>query len=163
MDRLKTFVGLALVPSLAAAALLFTGTPAQAATMVYIENHAASVWPVTTGLRYVDGFTSSTAVYARCRTGYRCIKIYEKTIKSSWSAVTYPGNPTTIIYLNPTRRGYSWTARRNIVVHELGHAYGIGYHSAYCTNIMWPNVKCPNGTYPTLRFTDPQRAILRTH
>lgn len=162
MRHLKTTLTLGIVPVLAAT-LLFTSTPAQAASTVYIEVHASTVWPITDAIRFVDNYTASTAYLGACRAGYRCIKVYEKTINTSWSAVTYPGNPTTTIYLNPTRRTYSWSARRSIVTHELGHAYGITYHSAYCTNVMYANVRCPSGSLPTYRFTDPQRVILKAH
>lgn len=167
----KIFTAISTV-ALALAMAVTTAAPAQAATsrivMVQVSGVPSS-WPVTSALDWVDQYTGSDMRYGACVTGRKCIVIRYATIRSAWAAVTYgalsyysSGNRVTI-YLNPQRNGYSWTAKRRIIIHELGHANGLTYHSAYCSNIMWPGVKCNNGTYPPLRFTDWAKARLRAN
>lgn len=153
-------------------AMLAAAGPAHAtATPVYVEDHTGSAWPVYSAQDYVDRHTGTNIVYGTCRTGYKCVRVYEKTISSSYAGYTCLagtwclGRTTayTRIYLNPQRNSRPYGERIRIATHELGHAFGIGYHSAYCTNVMYGHVRCPDGSLPTYRFTDPQKTILAGH
>lgn len=129
--------------------------------VVYVEDHTGAAWPVYYSQGWLDQYTASDMRYGACRTGYKCIKVYERTINSAWAAVTYGfGTSRVTIYVNPQRRYYSWYVRRNIVTHELGHANGIGGHSSYCTDVMYSRVFCSTGSAAPYRFSTYHRSIL---
>lgn len=143
---------------------LVQAAPAQAATVVYVENHASTYyWPVGTAEAFVDQYTGSVIVFGACRSGYRCVKIYERTVRSSWAAVTYNWSWGSQIYLNPQRRWYSWYAKRSIVTHEMGHAFGLLGHNPYCATVMYGGVFCPNGKLPPYYFSPWERSVLARH
>jgi hypothetical protein len=144
---------------------LAPAVPAHAATpTVWINVVGASAWPVGAAVTTVDHYTSSVARYGSCRTGARCVTILERTIRSDWAAVTRgAGTARVTIYLNPQRRYYSWYTRRSIVLHELGHAYGIYLHNSTCVSVMYGYVFCPGGALPPYRFTAYQRGVLWRH
>lgn len=140
--------------------------PAQATSRtVYVNWYGSNTWPVGYSVGFVDQYTGSTFRWGSCHTGYKCVTIRERTVNSSWAAVTYgavgsySAGTRVTIYLNPQRRYYSWYKKRSIVTHELGHAMGITWHSAYCSNVMYRYVTC-GGRLPTYRFAAPQRSRL---
>lgn len=156
---------------MAGAATLAVPSNAEAAARpVYVDiSGVPSSWATHSAVDWVDQYTGTNMVYGKCHSGYKCIRLRYKTIKSSWAAVTQWGaggsitckSCTLTIYLNPQRNGYSSTVKRRIIEHELGHANGIGYESKVCTNVMYGRMFCSNGKLPSHRFTDPQKSILR--
>lgn len=136
---------------------------------VYVETYGVpSSWQVTQAMNWVDGYTKTDMVRARCVSGYKCIKIRYVTVRSEWAAVTY-GNVTcsscTItIKLNPQRSRYSSAVKRTIVEHEIAHANGITWHNnGRCDNRMYWQVFCSNGKVPPRAFTAKDKARLRLH
>lgn len=91
--------------ALLAAGLVADLRPAHAATsVVFLDVSVAHPWSIEASRTMVDQYTGSSMVYAPCRPGYRCVVIRERTVYSSWAAVTYWDTPTygsAIIYLNP--------------------------------------------------------------
>lgn len=138
----------AIIAALTAALILLTGTPALANTTtryVYVEDHTGTAWPVTRAEPYIDQHTSSVMIYGRCRAGHRCIRIYEKTIRTEWAAVTrWTTWTNAYIYVNPQRNNYPYRWRYHIIAHELAHAMG-ATHTTYCSLMYW-RVHCPDGT-----------------
>lgn len=149
-----------LVALAALVAGLAVTSPAHAAGVVYLENRASTSWPVGAAESFVDTYTGTTMVFGTCRAGYRCVRVYERTISSSYAAITYNWSWGSQIYLNPQRRWYSWSAKRSIVAHELGHAFGLWGHNPYCTTVMYGRVFCPNGSVLPLRFSAGERTVL---
>lgn len=150
------------------AGILAVPSPAQAATrVVYVDSYTSRTWPVSASVNWVDYYTGSDMQWGRCRSGYKCIRIREKTIRSSWAAVTYGDvtcrTCTVTIYLNPQRRWYGYYTKRSIIDHELGHANGVTWHSTSCISVMYYRVFCYNGSLPPRRFTAPQRDRLRVN
>lgn len=153
------------------AAVVVSADEVQAYTPAYVEDHTGAAWPVNYSQGFVDQYTGTDIIYGSCRAGAKCVRVYEFYFDQSISGLTCLPNEYCRfgaaytdyfrIYLNSYRNNtYSYNARRNITTHELGHAFGIGYHSVYCTNVMYGSVFCPDGSLPTYRFTDPQKAIL---
>lgn len=171
--RVRKVINIASAVVFGLAAMVVYADDAQAYTRVYVEDHTSSYWPVNSSQNFVDQYTGSDIVYGTCQTSYKCVRVYEKYYSKSysgwtclpneWCKLTNDTKSYTRIYLNAYRRSYSYNARRNITTHELGHAFGITYHSAYCTNVMYGSVFCSNGSLPSYRFTDPQKTILRQH
>jgi hypothetical protein len=155
----------ALTVAITAALVSLAPSAADAAPRtVYVDGAVNSAWPVASAMSFVDTYTGSHMVRGHCHTGYKCIVIRENwSINRSWGAVTYPGNPTTTMQLNPRRRTTSYTQRLHILAHELGHANGIYSHNPHCTSIMYYNVQCPGGRYAPLSFTSAEKAILRAN
>lgn len=153
-----------LVAVLTAAFLILIGVarPADAATrVVWVNWYGSSTWPVSNSVNWVDYYTGSDMRFGYCHAGYKCITIRERTINSSWSAVTYGfGTSRVTIYLNPQRRWYGYYTKRRIIDHELGHANGIYSESYACSNRMYWRVYCSNGKLPPRAFTYGQRLIL---
>ena len=148
----------------AGAAVLVPASPAAAASPVFVEVYAnQAYWPVKTGLSVVDTYTSSYLVYGRCRSGYGCIKVYERLINSSYAAITYNWSWGSQIYLNPQRRGYAWNLKARIVTHEGAHARGVYWHNPYCTTVMYGRVTCPNGSWPPRKSHYTEIAQLRRY
>lgn len=142
---------------------------APAATrVVYVQTFGVPTsWPVNSSLTWVDSYTGSDMVRARCRAGYKCISIRYATIRSEWAAVTM-GDVTCrscaiTIYLNPQRNGYGYYTKRSILDHELGHANGVTWHDTSCISRMYYRVFCPNGSLPPRRFTPSERERLRVN
>lgn len=169
MRLLRAFLWVIVVVLLAALASMALPDPARSASarITWVEDHTGPAWPVSTVVPFVDQYTGSYMRYGACRVGAKCVRVYEKTINSLWGGVTYlsphpyySATDTATVYVNPQRNGKSWATRRQILTHELGHAMGIWWHSAYCTNIMYSRVNCPDGSLPTYRFGDPQRVRL---
>lgn len=153
-----------IVVALALVSVFGISVPAHASgATVYVENHASSAWPVWAGAEYTDQYTGSHFVLGTCRTGYRCVKVYEKEIHSYWVAVTqYPHWPNVdlvTIYVNPADDGYSYSKKEHTVAHEFGHAMGLYYHSKYCSNIMYSNLTC-NGHLAGWSFSSYAKNIL---
>ncbi len=144
----------------AAAAAVRASTSARVQT-VWIDVRVNSAWPVRRAVGFVDRYTGSQARFGRCHAGSRCIVIRESwRMPSQWGAVTRPGYPKTTLTLNPHRRWTSWSQRLHILVHELGHAYGLYTHPRSCTSIMYHNVHCRNGRLAPLLFTTAQRRTM---
>jgi hypothetical protein len=136
---------------------------------VYVETYGVPAsWGVTQAMNWVDGYTKTDMVRARCVSGYKCIRIGYVTVNPSWAAVTF-GSVTcsaclVTIKLNPQRRSYSPAVKRAIVEHEIGHANGITWHNnGSCNNRMYWQVFCPNGKIPPRAFTARDKARLRVH
>lgn len=176
--RIRKIVNMAAATVFGLAAVVVYADDAQAYSRTYVENHASSsYWPINYTQNWVDQYTGSDLTYGTCPstyTGYKCIRVYERYYSKSysgwtclpnqWCKITNDTRSYTRIYLNQYRRSYSWYARRNIATHELFHGItGNGYHSAYCTNVMYGSVFCSNGSLPAYRFTDYAKSVLRTH
>lgn len=121
-----------------------TETPASASVntnVIYVEDHTGWAWPVRSTTTWADYLSVSSVRYGTCRSGYRCIRVYEKTIQSSWAAVTYIDYVSgyTRIYVNPQRNWYSYAKRNSIIHHEMGHAFCLN-HVDIKTNLMYPQV-----------------------
>jgi len=146
-------VGLVVIPA----------TSANAVTRyVYVEDHTGSKWPVTVAEPWVDYYTGSVMVYGKCRSGYKCIRVYEKTIRSDWAAVTRSTTTGFVIYINPQRAWWSYTRRLNLIKHELVHAMGYYTHWAYCNDLMYWHTNCPNGSLLLTSYIhSPIRDVLR--
>lgn len=152
--------------ALALALVMFTallvGPPAANATtainrsVVYVEDHTGYKWPVHTTTYWADSLSGASVRYGYCRTWARCIRVYERTIRSIWAAVTYVDWTTgrTTIYVNPQRNWYPWAKRNAIIHHEMGHAFCL-LHVSNSNNLMYPYV----GT--TLYLTSWQKAKFR--
>jgi hypothetical protein len=155
------FIRYALAVLAVAAAVLVPAGSAQAATRyVYVEDHTGWAWPVTKAEPWVDQFTGSVMIYGRCRSGYKCIRVYERTIRSDWAAVTR--NATTmapVIYVNPQRNWYPYSWRFHILAHELAHANGFLWHTSYCS-LMYYAMRCPDGRYAVMWVSPYIRAVL---
>lgn len=163
-------IRIALVLGILAGALVACPPHADAAvTRVYVEDHTGSAWPVNAQQNWVDQYAGSDLVYGACRTGYRCVRVWERRGLTNPStgeyatAITYPGYWATI-YVNPSSARYPAAARANVIAHEMFHAVtGNGYHSGYCTNVMYRRVFCPSGSIPAHRFTAYAIDQLRRH
>ena len=140
------------------AALAASPAPSHAATInrnvVYVEDHTGSAWPVHSTTYWADYLSGASVHYGGCRSAYRCIKVYEKTIRSSWAAVTYVDWSTgrTTIYVNPTRNWYSYAKRNNIIHHEMGHAFCL-LHTWRHPNLMYPYVSTSLYLAPSQKTT----------
>lgn len=162
---MKALWSLVIAVAVALGVLVAPPTASAATAIVYVDSQANSVWPVSASVTWVDYYTGSDMRFGACRTGYKCIKVREKTVSSSYSAITY-GDVTcktcvVTIYLNPQRRyTYGYYTKRSIVDHELGHANGITWHNSYCTSRMYVRVFCPNGSLPPRKFTTSEKARL---
>lgn len=161
----KISVVLALAVGLTA---LLPALPAQAATQrkVYVQ---VSDWtyrhfPVTTAVNYVDYYSGVDLVLGKCRSGYKCIRIYGATLpNASWVAVTYlwpSGNAT--IKMSGRISYASYRQRRATLVHELAHAVGVYAHNRSCASVMYWNTHCPNGSLSGQYFDYRDKTILRS-
>lgn len=125
------------------------GTAAAAARrdLVVIEDHTGWSWPVKSNTWWADNRTGASVWYGTCNPNYRCIRVYEGTVRNEWAAVTYfntGGDWYTEIYVNPQRNGYTWAKRDHIVKHELGHAFCIFSHHPSYYNLMYASVTTYN-------------------
>lgn len=151
------------VAIVAALAIVGFAQPAQAtAPRTYVQ---VSVWdrfksPVWNAHVWVDKYTRTDMVYGKCRSGYRCIRIYMDSFRSDWAAVTNISGKNATIRIN-TRGSlvsrYGYYGRLSAMKHELGHANGITWHNERCTSIMYWRMTCPNGAYPPSVFTSGER------
>jgi len=115
--------------------------------LVVIEDHTGWAWPVKSNTWWADQRTAASVWYGTCNPNYRCIRVYEGTVRNDWAAVTYFnqwGDWYTEIYVNPQRNWYSWAKRDHIVKHELGHAFCIINHHWSYYNLMYPSVTTYN-------------------
>ena len=161
----KLLSSLLLLVVVVASGVLTTPGPAQAARYVYVQNQASTTyWPVLEQLKFVDYYAGSIVQYRACRSGVRCVKVIEQTVRPDWFAQTvYTAPGQAVIKLNPQRRGRPLAEKRNALAHEYWHALvGTSYHNPNCTSVTYANVHCPNGTLPRHDFTEWERYKLRT-
>jgi hypothetical protein len=145
-----------------------TTTPVQAtvptARTVWIDASVGRSWPVAATVRDIDRYTGTVARLGRCHAGSACVVIREsRTLPLAWPAATYPAGSKSTIKLNARRTISSSRDRYHILLHELGHAFGIYTHDRTCTSAMYSYVRCPGNRYAPNSFTSAQRAILRKH
>jgi len=131
---------------------------------VWVDASVSRSWPVAATVRDIDRYTGTVARLGRCHTGSACVVIREsRTLPLAWPAATYPAGSKSTIKLNARRTISSSRDRYHILLHELGHAFGIYTHDRTCTSAMYSYVRCPGNRYAPNSFTSAQRAILRTH
>jgi len=130
---------------------------------VWVEDHTGWRWPVTAAEPWVDQYTGTVMRYGVCHVAARCIRIYERTVRSIWAAVTRPNSNGATIYVNPQRNYYPYSWRLSILRHELVHAMGYYTHWPYCTDLMYYAVTCPNGRLVPQYLHPSIRALLAVH
>ena len=130
-------------------------------TTIYVEESVNGVWDsqLRSALAYVDKQTGKTSmVLGHCREGYRCLRIRF-------------GNPgrgligverASIITLRKTWSGYRYNSnsRRNLIIHELGHYFGLG-HTRTPVSVMYPNLYHNGYRMRASTFNKAQLAVLR--
>jgi hypothetical protein len=137
---------------------------AQTPRTVWIDAAVSRAWPVSATVRDIDRYTGTVARLGRCHAGSYCVVIREsRTLPMAWPAATYPAGSKSTITLNARRTIASSRDRYHILVHELGHAFGIYNHDPRCTTAMFSYVRCPGGGFAPNSFSSAQRAILRRH
>lgn len=111
---------------------------------VYVENHAPSMWPVWAAAEKMDnGSALNLVTVNRCPAGSQCIKVYGKAslpgrqVGYAWRQ--YAGTDmmrSRIVLDNGYGRNHSYSRRKNIVMHEIGHAVGLN-HSDQRHSLMY--------------------------
>ena len=124
---------------------------------VIIEDHTYwAWWPIVrANTSWADNLAYAWVRYGTCDPNYRCIRVYEATVRNEWAAVTYINwwaNWYTEIYVNPQRNWYSYARRDHIVKHELAHAFCLPHHSSYY-NLMYAYVTTYNNLDAAQRST----------
>lgn len=110
---------------------------------IYVVNQAGPGWPVAGPIWEWNRTHVLNIVRVPACTGTGCLTIYRGGCASSrYDGQTFPlaihGYLVTAnIHLCPRALGYSYAKRREIVLHELGHALGL-QHDTRSTSIMWP-------------------------
>jgi hypothetical protein len=132
--------------------------------IVYVEDRVGARFDsaLRSSTMFVDRFTSSTMRYGHCRAGARCVRVIESNATHGHGAWTTSdsGRQLTTIRLSTALARRSWTTRRTILDHELGHAFGITAHNPRCTTPMWEYYTCRNGHLPPRTFSPAERAKL---
>jgi hypothetical protein len=148
-----------------AAGLGVVATPAASAAVAYphfasriimVEDHTGSKWPVKASVLQWDRGTDASIRYGKCRAGVGCVRVYEqrqgKNGKAGSAVLVW--NPVTML-LNPvkvTLNDSYWLSahqRRQDVQHELGHAFGLNYHSKSLGSAMYYLITNRASMYPS--------------
>jgi hypothetical protein len=119
---------------------------------------------VSATVRDIDRYTGSVVRFGRCHAGSACIVIREsRSLPLAWPAATYVDGSRSTIKINARRHITSAAERYHILLHELGHAFGIYTHDRRCVTTMYSYVRCPSGRVAPNTFSSTQRTILRGH
>jgi hypothetical protein len=129
--------------------------PAGERTIEVIDRVSPAAWKVTGAARWLDRYTGSQMKMVTACSGkaYRCIVIKGGKVKGlpvGWSS----GQTITIDTGKAQRRGYTAAMRKWLLVHELGHQFGLRHTDG--RHIMNPS----EGGWK-MTFTSAQRAHLK--
>lgn len=118
--------------------------------LIYVENHTTdSIFHAHDSfLQWQNAFrgTLGHPVWGACHTGFACIKIVQGYYgPTGWAALTaYSYNQTTHAFLGTTTIKFNLSYRpidyhdgAQESCHELGHAYGITWHSNTGSCLYW--------------------------
>jgi len=130
--------------------------PHFASRIIMVENHTGSKWPVKASVLQWDRGTDASIRYGKCRVGAGCVRVYEKRLGKNGTAgnAALVWNPVTML-LNPvkvTLNDSYWLSahqRRQAVQHELGHAFGLNYHSTSRGSAMYRWIANNVSMYPS--------------
>jgi hypothetical protein len=169
VSRRTGMVRLLVAVALAAGVVGLMPSPAYAARpVVYVSTPIVSpVWPVSQAIAFMNRYTGSKLVRGRCQAAAPCVTISEKWDLGvpNADAGTYPTSGSasqgqrafrTSVVLGIRARRLSSQARLHMLVHELGHAFGIWQHNNACTSVM-----CPWTNGGPMRFNAYEQGILR--
>jgi len=124
------------------------------------------VWPVAEAAKFVDQYTASKMVFGNCRKGSRCITMRENpklpiTVagRASWTRERL----TVRVEFNSSYADKPHDALLRLVIHELGHTFGIHGHNPECTSVMFAYLTCGRGVPPPQSFTAEEIKTLERH
>lgn len=133
-------------------------------------------WPVRQEVRHTDKRIGSWLVFrSRCPTdGRRCLIIRERrnTGRYAYATCNPVGYYRNVITLDRSQRYRSYSAKRRIIRHELGHVFGLchggtdGYgHRSQCANPMYWAIpdRCGGRMSGWGHWTSYQKNVLRSH
>jgi hypothetical protein len=108
--------------------------------VIYVQESVNGVWDaqVRSAVAYVDRNTGATRmVMGHCHSGHRCIRIRFGDPGSNLIG----SERSSTITVRRSWAGYRFNrnSRRNLVIHELGHAFGLG-HTRSPVSVMYPNL-----------------------
>ena len=93
---------------------------------MYVENHAPG-WPVQAAVAAWRSAGVSRVHYGRCRSGAKCVRVRAEPIPGKVAGETaYFGGAITL----DSSEDWSAAERRQLVIHELGHALGARHNNA---------------------------------
>lgn len=103
--------------------------------------HSISSWnsnTVDTAVGFIDSYTGSADRVHKCSSADRCITIRFGSVPGSALGHTVCRKGNCVITVE---RGTPVRYRTLLLVHELGHAFGLG-HVSKCVSIMYPYRDC---------------------
>ena len=130
--------------------------PHFASHTIMVEDHTGSRWPVRASVLQWDQGTDASIRYGKCIPTAGCVRIYEANLGRnqtaghtlmSWYQNTRVLNPVKIT-MNDS---YYLSAhqRRQAVEHELGHSFGLTYHSRSRGSAMYYLISNNVSMYPS--------------
>jgi hypothetical protein len=134
-------------PPASAAFWYYPTLPRFASKIIMVENHTYTArWTndILLAVRMWDVGTDVSIRYGRCAGSYGCVRIYEANAGPTWTGLT-TYNYNANMYLYPVKivlNDYYWYllsahSHRQTVFHELGHSFGLTYHSKSITTCMY--------------------------
>jgi hypothetical protein len=136
---------------------------------VYISvdpNLDESAWPIPEAANFVDQYTDTRMVFGNCRKGSRCVtmRVNPKLPITVAGRASWEKNSMNVrVEFNPSYADKSHDALLRLVIHELGHTFGIHSHNPQCTSVMFAYLTCGRGVPPPQSFTEEEIDILRRH
>lgn len=135
---------------------------------VYVTENLPSAWDVSGARSFVDKYTTAKiSIVKKCpASAKRCVTVKVGAVKgNSSAAIAYTSCKNwkcsiTVDTKDATKAGvFGPKTRKWLLVHELGHVFGLEHRSS-CKTSMYQYRRC-NGNVPPLYFDGSQKATLK--
>lgn len=154
------------VAALAVALAVFVvpSTAQAAARPAYVEISAWALrnYDADWAVDQMDRYIGSDLRRGKCRSGYKCVKIFgsDSIGRSSVAETWYWNTDRVQIRLGSKGLQYGWYIRHSVVMHEMAHAFGVNRHNTSCNYLMYYAVTCPSGRHVYRNLSASERSIL---